>query len=210
MTAQSLRAARSMVMFLAIAASAAICCTHLLADEKQQEEWKAPPRAANRRNPIAADDKSKAAGKNVYISECLSCHGKCGRGDGPDSKDLTHKPHDLASARVTDQTDGALFWKISEGRKPMPSFEKLISEEERWQVINYIRTFSPGPTAKHDSADSARTITMTVPYVAACARPLSLGERRLKIIFPAAVDCILYKDNIYFKNVLISLIFKGK
>ena len=54
--------------------------------------------------------------------------------DGAAAKDLQVKPHDLGAAKVVEQPDGALFWKITEGRKPMPSFEKLIGENERWQV----------------------------------------------------------------------------
>ena len=141
----ALREARSFAIFVVILGLAAICCAHFLADEKQEEEWKAPPRAARKKNPIPADDKSKAAGKNVYIAQCLSCHGNSGKGDGPASKDLNPKPHDLNEPKVAAQTDGALFWKLTEGRKPMPSFEKLITEDERWHVINYIRTFSAAP-----------------------------------------------------------------
>jgi mono/diheme cytochrome c family protein len=112
-------------------------------DDAASDQWDAPARAAKKKNPIPADDKSIAAGKAVYAKQCLSCHGNAGHGDGPASKDLNPKPHDLGAPNVVKQTDGALFWKITEGKKPMPSFEKLISDEERWQVINYIRTFAP-------------------------------------------------------------------
>ena len=145
---QPLRSARSIAILVVVLGLAAVCCAHFLADEKQEEEWKAPPRAARKKNPIPADDKSKAAGKTVYIAQCLSCHGNAGKGDGPASKDLNPKPRDLGAANVTAQTDGALFWKLTEGRKPMPSFEKLITEDERWHVINYIRTFATAPPPK--------------------------------------------------------------
>jgi len=108
------------------------------------QEWKAPARAARKKNPIPADEASIAAGRKVYVAQCLSCHGEKGHGDGPASKDLTPKPRDLATPAIATQTDGAIFWKLTEGRKPMPSFEKLISEDERWQVINFIRTYSSG------------------------------------------------------------------
>jgi len=42
-------------------------------------------------------------------------------------------------------TDGELFWKISEGRRPMPEFKKRLTEEQRWQLVNYVRTFAPKP-----------------------------------------------------------------
>jgi mono/diheme cytochrome c family protein len=80
------------------------------------------------------------------VKQCLSCHGTEGHGDGPAAKDLNPKPHNLGASAVVAQTDGALFWKLTEGKKPMPSFEKLISEDERWEVINYVRTFAPPST----------------------------------------------------------------
>jgi len=118
------------------------------ADEaKPEEEWKAPDRAARRKNPIPADEKSIAAGKQVYLKQCLSCHGPLGKGDGQAAKDLNPKPHDLSDPKIAAQSDGALFWKITNGRKPMPTFEKLIpKEEDRWKVVNYVRTLEPAPT----------------------------------------------------------------
>jgi mono/diheme cytochrome c family protein len=104
--------------------------------------WEAPARAARKKNPVPADDTAIAAGKAVYARECLQCHGAQGKGDGPASKDLTMKPHNLGDDAVVKQTDGALFWKLTEGRKPMPSYDKTLSETERWQVIDYVRTLA--------------------------------------------------------------------
>ena len=110
----------------------------------QENEWKAPARSARKKNPVAVDDASIAAGKAVYNKECLSCHGPGGKGDGTAAKDLNPKPNDLTDPKVWTQTDGALFWKITEGKKPMPSYDKLLNEEQRWQVINYLHSaFAP-------------------------------------------------------------------
>lgn len=118
------------------------------AAESDAQQWKAPARAARKKNPIPADDKSLAAGKAVYLKECLSCHGEQGRGDGSAAKDLNPKPRDLRTAELWEQTDGSLFWKLTEGKKPMPSYEKLLSEEDRWNVINYIRNaYAPKDSA---------------------------------------------------------------
>jgi mono/diheme cytochrome c family protein len=107
------------------------------------EEWKAPVRAAKKKNPIASDDKSIAAGKLVYVGQCLSCHGAAGKGDGPAVKDLPKKVGDLSNPKMDEQSDGALFWKVTEGRTPMPTYEKLLKEEERWMVVNSMRTLVP-------------------------------------------------------------------
>jgi mono/diheme cytochrome c family protein len=109
------------------------------------EEWKAPARAARKKNPIPADEKSLAAGKIVYAAQCASCHGPAGHGDGLAAKDLNPKPRNLSDSVIQSQTDGSIYWKLSEGRKPMPTFEKLIPENDRWHVINYVRTLAaPG------------------------------------------------------------------
>jgi mono/diheme cytochrome c family protein len=113
-----------------------------------EEEWKAPARAAKKQNPIPADEKSIAAGKAVYTKECYSCHGTAGKGNGPAAKDLAKSPGDLSSPKMCEQTDGALFWKITTGKKPMASYETLLTEEQRWQVINYVRTLGPRPSEK--------------------------------------------------------------
>ena len=107
------------------------------------DQWEAPARAARKKNPIAADEKSLTLGKTLYIRECRSCHGDGGKGDGPSAKDLTKPAGDLTSLKVWKQSDGALFWKITEGRKPMPSFDKLLNDDERWHVINYLHAFAP-------------------------------------------------------------------
>ena len=108
------------------------------------EEWKAPSRAARKKNPIPADEKSLVEGKRVYDKECLSCHGPKGKGDGPGAKDLEKKPGDLSAPSVVSQSDGELFWKITTGKKPMPAYELTLSEEQRWHSVNFVRTFASG------------------------------------------------------------------
>jgi mono/diheme cytochrome c family protein len=110
---------------------------------KQQEEWKAPIRASKRKNPIPADDKSVARGKELYAQNCLSCHGALGKGDGPAAKDLPKKVQDLADPKTVSESDGALFWKITEGKAPMTSYEKLLPEEDRWHLVNFLRKLAP-------------------------------------------------------------------
>ena len=94
--------------------------------------------AAARKNPIPADGKSLAAGRDVYTANCADCHGAAGKGDGKMAKDLKKRPPDLTDPEVASEPDGVLFTQISRGRKPMPSFEKLLSEQERWHVVNYV------------------------------------------------------------------------
>lgn len=106
----------------------------------QNEEWIAPATAGTMKNPVASNEQSIAAGKVIYTKSCYDCHGKKGKGDGPKSGDLDKSPKDFTKEIFQKQTDGSIFWKITEGRKPMPTFKKDLSEEQRWQVINYVRT----------------------------------------------------------------------
>lgn len=107
---------------------------------QQSIEWIAPAAAGMVKNPVASNEQSIDAGKVIYTKNCYDCHGKKGKGDGPKSGDLDKSPKDFTKELFQKQTDGTIFWKITEGRKPMASFKKDLTEEQRWQVINYVRT----------------------------------------------------------------------
>jgi mono/diheme cytochrome c family protein len=113
----------------------------------QPEPWVAPARAAKKQNPEHADANSIEVGKRIFLRECISCHGPKGMGDGPKAADLERKPGNLSAPAIWEQSDGALFWKISEGRAPMPATKAILSEDERWHVLNYVRTLAPQPAA---------------------------------------------------------------
>ena len=106
-----------------------------------QKPWVVTDAAKNKKNPISSNAASLAAGKTLWNTHCKSCHGSKGLGDESKSAQLKTEPGDFSKAIVQDQTDGALFFKISEGRKDMPSFKKkLPDEEDRWQLVNFMRT----------------------------------------------------------------------
>jgi mono/diheme cytochrome c family protein len=111
------------------------------------DKWTAPARAAAKKNPVPANETSIALGKKIYERQCLACHGTKGKGDGPVATHLEKRPGNLASPKLWEQSDGALFWKVNEGHRPMPTFKNVMSDEERWPVINYIRTLAPKPAA---------------------------------------------------------------
>jgi mono/diheme cytochrome c family protein len=109
------------------------------------QKWMAPTRATAKKNPIPANETSIALGKTIYERQCLTCHGAKGKGDGPAAVHLDKRPGNLANPKLWEQSDGALFWKVNEGHRPMPTFKNLMSDEERWPVINYVRTLAPKP-----------------------------------------------------------------
>ena len=112
------------------------------------EHWAAPETATGMKNPLSASKEVLAKGRELYADRCADCHGRKGRGDGNSGSDLESRPSDLTASSVQTQTDGALFWKISEGRRPMPAYNRKLSEEQRWQVVHYLRSFASKPNPK--------------------------------------------------------------
>src|SRR5262252_2281920 len=91
-----------------------------IAADSSSEAWKAPASEAAQKNPIPANQNSKAIGQKIYAKRCAGCHGNSGNGDGPDAVDLDIHPAKLSQV-AGQEYDGALFWKITTGKKPMPS-----------------------------------------------------------------------------------------
>lgn len=104
-----------------------------------QTPWAAPGSAKSAKNPLPNDKKVIDQGEKVAKVNCASCHGAKGKGDGVAAVALTPKPADWTSSRVQSESDGELFWKISNGRGPMPPW-KHLPENDRWAVIRYIRS----------------------------------------------------------------------
>jgi len=111
-------------------------------EEPSKQKWSAPAGEAQKKNPIAANESSIAAGQKIYSKTCLMCHGKTGDADGPAVIELNIHPAKLSDPQLATQSDGALFWKITTGKKPMPAYGKRLSETDRWNLVNYIRTLS--------------------------------------------------------------------
>lgn len=106
------------------------------------EKWTAPAAEARKKNPVAVSESSLAAGQKIYAKRCVACHGKTGNGDGPDAADLGIHPAKLSAPAIQEATDGALYWKITVGKKPMPNYGTRLSPTDRWNVINYLRSLA--------------------------------------------------------------------
>jgi mono/diheme cytochrome c family protein len=104
------------------------------------EPWVAPDRASRRVNPVPTSPEVVKKGQELFMRECAKCHGKTGRGDGKEGLTLNPRPGDFTSAKVQSQLDGALFWKMTEGRGVMP--QATLGEREKWMVIDYLRTLA--------------------------------------------------------------------
>jgi mono/diheme cytochrome c family protein len=97
--------------------------------------WPAPDDAAAVQNPIPDNKASLEAGKALYNIQCKACHGETGKGDG------LIKAASFYTENFQNESDGAIFWKLQQGRGQMPGF-KALPEEQLWNVVNYIRSFT--------------------------------------------------------------------
>ena len=107
------------------------------------------------RPEVAADYKGKTKpatasaeeGKKVFDAQCASCHGAAGNGDTAMGKALKPPSSDLTNAALQDAIgDDYIFWRISEGgafepfNSGMTSFKAMLNEEQRWNLVAYVRT----------------------------------------------------------------------
>jgi mono/diheme cytochrome c family protein len=106
----------------------------------QPKPWVVPANFKAMKNPIAMSEASTQAGQALYVKTCAACHGKTGLGDGPKAKSLKTAPGDFLKAESQNQTDGEHFYKTKTGRGDMPKYEGKMTDDDIWNIVNYIRT----------------------------------------------------------------------
>lgn len=107
--------------------------------------WNVPADASTLKNPVPMNAETLAAARELYVGNCQKCHGV--NGDGKVPPDATYfystKPTNFTNARLIDSmSNGEIFWKMTNGRKPMPAFKSKLSDEQRWELVNLIRVFA--------------------------------------------------------------------
>jgi mono/diheme cytochrome c family protein len=105
--------------------------------------WQLPPDADDTKNPLTVDAKLVATGKAIFGDKCRKCHGPGGLGDGPDADPDATENMNLTDPKRADQnSDGIVFYKISNGRRrpKMPAFKDELTKEQIWAVVAYVQT----------------------------------------------------------------------
>lgn len=105
----------------------------------QSQNWIAPAHSDNLKNPFKGNAAATAEGKEIYNQMCVLCHGLKGKGNGEAGLTLERKPANFLALKVINQTDGNIFWKITNGKAPMATYEELLNDDQRWKLVNYIR-----------------------------------------------------------------------
>jgi len=107
--------------------------------------WNVPPEAKKMKNPVALNTVTLDFARSLYRNDCAKCHGVNGDGKKPPNSMYSYstKPTNFTDAKLVDaMSDGEIFWKITNGRKPMPSFKIRLTDEQRWELVSLIRIFA--------------------------------------------------------------------
>lgn len=114
------------------------------ATDDRNKGWTVPAEGPREPNPIAASPEVLQKGEKIYRSKCQRCHGKEGKGDGPDADREKPAGNFTDRMRVAFNPDGVMFYKVWNGRSiapKMPAFKSEgLSKDEVWTVIRFVNT----------------------------------------------------------------------
>jgi cytochrome c len=118
--------------------------TQEVANDDRNKGWTIPADGSHEANPIAATPEILGKGEKIYRSKCQRCHGKEGKGDGPDADHEKPAGNFTDRMRVAFNPDGVMFYKVWNGRPiapKMPAFKSEgLSKDEVWTVIRFVNT----------------------------------------------------------------------
>ena len=122
----------------------------------EAEQFAAKDAAVSIANPVPATPESIARGEAFYAIHCVVCHGEDGKGAGTVGLKFEKSPADLNEAYTQDQADGQLFYTLTRGRADMPYYRDALSQPERWDVVNFVKSefgYPPGEEPAEESAE---------------------------------------------------------
>lgn len=121
------------------------------------QEWDVPADRKGRLSPFEFTQQNRDAGQALYTPNCASCHGIPGRNNW--LRDLKPEPGDPAGEKYQSNSDGEIYYKVSEGRGQMPGFKNVLSQTDIWNLVAYVRSYNPSyaqvvaPPRRSDAPD---------------------------------------------------------
>jgi mono/diheme cytochrome c family protein len=103
------------------------------------QDWVVPEDRKGRLSTFPFDDETRKGGEKIYTTNCISCHGTPGKGN---YLNLVPPPGDPATDKIQRNSDGEIFYKVTTGRGQMPSFRNVLTGDDIWTVISYLRSFN--------------------------------------------------------------------
>ena len=129
------------LLFAALLLLISVLVIHWITEENKP--WIVPPEYKSLKNPLTPTESNLNAARQIYVDECAECHGDRGRGDGPQARSHYPLPADLTDPKLlANAPDGEIFYQITVGRRPMPSFKRRLTDDQRWQLVLLVRSFS--------------------------------------------------------------------
>jgi mono/diheme cytochrome c family protein len=131
------------VTVAATAASSIVTLSSSNAAQATPAGWILGDDADTKRNPLAADPATLAAGKAIFKDKCQRCHGPVGVGDGPDAEPEATEMDLTNPKRAGRHPDGVVYYKVLNGRRrpyKMPPFKDELSEQQIWSVVTYAQS----------------------------------------------------------------------
>ncbi len=139
------------------------------------------------RSPTGFTSAAIVRGSGRFQQNCTPCHGREGRADGPAAKSLAIPPADLTAEHLFAHSDGELFWWLTHGMEGpdgnlvMPGFGDRLDEDDRWNLIDYIRAHNAGlavtPQGQWSRAMKAPDATVTLN-----GKPVALSSLRGQLL----------------------------
>jgi mono/diheme cytochrome c family protein len=148
---------------------AVIWCLVLFPSFTRGQEWIVPEEKRGRLSTFPFSDETRKEGERLYTVNCMSCHGNPGKGN---FLALVPAPGDPATEKIQRNSDGEIFYKVTVGKGQMPSFRSVLTTDEIWKTVSYIRSFNKSYVqqvmlAITSSAYPGAVISMKLAYDAA-------------------------------------------